>query len=84
MQVLTVAVSLAAYAGVMWFAHRTILGKHMRAVASNPFLAEITRLQPRSVYVYRHGDRLGGRVRCPACWCRSISDCNLIAASRRC
>jgi branched-chain amino acid transport system permease protein len=36
----------------MWFAHRTILGKQMRAVASNPFLAEITRLRPRNVHVY--------------------------------
>jgi branched-chain amino acid transport system permease protein len=50
-QVLTIAVSLAAYAGVMWFAHYTILGKRIRAVASNPFLAQITRLQPQSVYV---------------------------------
>jgi branched-chain amino acid transport system permease protein len=50
-QLLTIAVSLAAYAGVMWFAHRTILGKRIRAVASNPFLAQITRLQPQSAYV---------------------------------
>jgi branched-chain amino acid transport system permease protein len=50
-QLLTIAVSLAAYAGVMWFAHRTILGKRIRAVASNPFLAQITRLKPQSVYV---------------------------------
>src|SRR5271157_4724382 len=50
-QLLTIAVSLAAYAGVMWFAHYTILGKRIRAVASNPFLAQITRLQPQSVYV---------------------------------
>jgi branched-chain amino acid transport system permease protein len=51
-QLLTVVVSLAAYAGVMWFAHHTILGKRIRAVASNPFLAEITRLQPNAVYIY--------------------------------
>jgi branched-chain amino acid transport system permease protein len=51
-QLATVAVSLAAYAGTMWFAHRTILGKRIRAVASNPFLAEITRLRPNTVYVY--------------------------------
>lgn len=51
-QLLTVALSLLAYAGVMWFAHRTILGKQIRAVASNPFLAEITRLQPRRVHIY--------------------------------
>ena len=51
-QLLTIVVSLAAYAGTMWFAHRTMLGKRIRAVASNPFLAEITRLQPQTVYVY--------------------------------
>jgi branched-chain amino acid transport system permease protein len=51
-QLLTVVLSLAAYTGVMWFAHRTILGKQIRAVASNPFLAEITRLHPRRVHVY--------------------------------
>lgn len=51
-QVLTVLTSLAAYAGVMWFAHRTMLGKRIRAVASNPFLAEITRLRPRVAHVY--------------------------------
>ena len=51
-QVLIVAASVAAYAGLMWFAHHTILGKQMRAVASNPFLAEITRLRPRRVHVY--------------------------------
>ena len=43
-QLLTVVVSLGAYVGVMWFAHYTILGKRIRAVASNPFLAGITRL----------------------------------------
>ncbi len=51
-QLLTVAVSLAAYAGMMWFAHRTLLGKRIRAVASNPFLAEITRLEPRAAHLY--------------------------------
>jgi branched-chain amino acid transport system permease protein len=51
-QLLTIAVSLAAYAGTMWFAHHTILGKRIRAVASNPMLADITRLQPQSVYIY--------------------------------
>lgn len=50
-QLITVATGLAAYAGVMWFAHRTNLGRRMRAVASNPFLAEITRLGPREVHV---------------------------------
>ena len=83
-QVLTVVVSLAAYAGVMWFAHHTILGKRIRAVASNPFLAEITRLQPQS-RLYLSSWRSPRRsLRCPACWCRSISACNPMAASRRC
>jgi branched-chain amino acid transport system permease protein len=51
-QLLTIVVSLAAYVGTMLFAHRTILGKRIRAVASNPMLADITRLQPQSVYIY--------------------------------
>ena len=51
-QMLTIVVSLAAYAGAMLFAHRTILGKRIRAVASNPMLADITRLQPQTVYIY--------------------------------
>jgi branched-chain amino acid transport system permease protein len=51
-QLLTVLISLGAYAGVMWFSNGTILGKQIRAVASNPFLAEITRLQPRRVHIY--------------------------------
>jgi len=51
-QILTVSVSLLAYAGIMMFSHGTILGKQIRGVASNPFLAEITRLQPRRVHVY--------------------------------
>ena len=51
-QLLTIVVSLAAYSGTMWFAHHTILGKRIRAVASNPMLADITRLQPQSVYIY--------------------------------
>ncbi|HTW71435.1 MAG TPA: branched-chain amino acid ABC transporter permease [Acetobacteraceae bacterium] len=51
-QVLTVAVCVAAYAGVVWFAHFTTLGKRIRAVAANPFLARITRLEPNTVYIY--------------------------------
>jgi branched-chain amino acid transport system permease protein len=51
-QLLTVGLSVAAYAGVMWFSHRTTLGKRIRAVASNPFLAEITRLRPRITHIY--------------------------------
>jgi len=51
-QVLIVVASIVSYGGLMWFAHHTILGKQMRAVASNPFLAEITRLRPRRVHIY--------------------------------
>ncbi|WP_428538950.1 branched-chain amino acid ABC transporter permease [Rhodopila sp.] len=51
-QLLTVALSLVAYVGVMLFAHRSIQGKQIRAVASNPLLAEITRLRPHRVHVY--------------------------------
>ena len=51
-EILTVVLSLAAYAATIFFATKTNLGKRIRAVASNPFLAEITRLEPRSVYVY--------------------------------
>ncbi|MDE2515145.1 MAG: branched-chain amino acid ABC transporter permease [Rhodospirillales bacterium] len=51
-QFLTVIVCILAYIGMMLFAHRTLLGKRIRAVASNPFLAEITRLRPQAVYVY--------------------------------
>ncbi|HTW70928.1 MAG TPA: branched-chain amino acid ABC transporter permease [Acetobacteraceae bacterium] len=51
-QILTVATCVAAYAGVVWFAYFTTLGKRIRAVASNPFLARITRLQPNTVYIY--------------------------------
>jgi branched-chain amino acid transport system permease protein len=51
-EILTVVISLSAYAATIIFANHTNLGKRIRAVASNPFLAEITRLEPRSVYVY--------------------------------
>ncbi|MEJ0016311.1 MAG: branched-chain amino acid ABC transporter permease [Acetobacteraceae bacterium] len=50
-QLLTIATSLAALAVTLWFAHHTILGKRIRAVASNPMLADITRLRPQSVYI---------------------------------
>ena len=77
-QVLIVLASLAAYGGLMWFAHRTILGKQMRAVASNPFLAEITRLRPRRVHVYVMAIALPPSFACPEYCSRSIWVCNLI------
>jgi len=51
-QIVTLVVSLTAFVAVLLFARFTLLGKRIRAVASNPFLAEITRLEPRRVYVY--------------------------------
>ena len=51
-QIATLGISLAAFGAVLLFARMTLLGKRIRAVASNPFLAEITRLEPRRVYVY--------------------------------
>ena len=51
-QLATLGLDFAAFVGVLWFAHRTLLGKRIRAVAANPFLAEITRLEPRRVHVY--------------------------------
>jgi len=51
-QLITLGLSLLAFAAVMVFAHGTILGKRIRAVASNPFLAEITRIEPRQVHIY--------------------------------
>ena len=50
-QLLTVVMGFAAYGAVMFFAHGTMLGKRIRAVASNPLLADITRLQPKQAYV---------------------------------
>jgi branched-chain amino acid transport system permease protein len=50
-QLLTVLLGLATYAAVMVFAHATMLGKRIRAVASNPLLADITRLEPKKAYV---------------------------------
>jgi len=51
-QIATLGISLAAFVAVLLFARLTLLGKRIRAVASNPFLAEITRLEPRRVYIY--------------------------------
>ena len=50
-QLLAMFSGLAAYVVVLWFMHRTLLGGRIRAVASNPFLAEITRLRPQDAYV---------------------------------
>jgi branched-chain amino acid transport system permease protein len=49
-QVATVALSVALYAVTLLGTRHTPLGKRIRGVASNPFLAELTRLQPRRTY----------------------------------
>jgi branched-chain amino acid transport system permease protein len=43
--------SLAIFAGLLVWSRYTSLGKRTRAVAANEFLAEITRLEPRLVYI---------------------------------
>lgn len=50
-QVVTFVVCVAIFVGSVLFAKFTPLGKRIRAVASNPFLAEITRLRPQPTYV---------------------------------
>lgn len=50
-QVATVLACVLLYGGTVLITKRTVLGKRIRAVASNPFLAEITRLQPARTYV---------------------------------
>ena len=51
-QLALVAAGLASYLGLEAFSRYSQLGKRIRAVASNPQLAEISRLAPRTVYVY--------------------------------
>jgi branched-chain amino acid transport system permease protein len=51
-QILTVATSLIILLGLIAFSDYTALGRRIRAVASNPQLAEIVRLRPYDVFVY--------------------------------
>lgn len=50
-QVLTLAVGFATLALAIFVTKYTILGKRIRAVANNPFLAEITQLRPQRVHM---------------------------------
>jgi branched-chain amino acid transport system permease protein len=50
-QLLTVIVGVGVYLGLLGFVKRSPLGRRIRAVASNPFLGQITRLQPQRTYV---------------------------------
>ena len=50
-QLLTALVGVAVYLALLGFVKRTPLGRRIRAVSSNPFLGQITRLQPQRMYV---------------------------------
>ncbi|WP_158741921.1 branched-chain amino acid ABC transporter permease [Acidisphaera sp. L21] len=50
-QILLAVSSLVIFAGLLAWSRYTSLGKRTRAVAANEFLAEITRLEPRRVYI---------------------------------
>jgi branched-chain amino acid transport system permease protein len=50
-QIATALTSFVLFGATLWFSKRTTLGRRIRAVASNPFLAEITRLEPRRTHI---------------------------------
>jgi branched-chain amino acid transport system permease protein len=50
-QAVIVIVSVAVFAGLVYVSRCTLFGQRIRAVASNPFLAEITRLRPQTLFV---------------------------------
>jgi branched-chain amino acid transport system permease protein len=51
-QFLIVISSLVLFAAIIVFSRYSVLGKRIRAVASNPSLAEITHLHPKRVFIY--------------------------------
>jgi branched-chain amino acid transport system permease protein len=51
-QVMIACASIVIFGALVWMSRKTLYGRRIRAVASNPFLAEITRLQPRTVYLH--------------------------------
>lgn len=50
-QIAIVITSFVIFGGLMWFSSKTLLGQRIRAVASNPHLAQIARLKPNSVFL---------------------------------
>lgn len=50
-QILMALSGIVIFVGLIWFTRTTALGRRIRAVSSNPFLAEITRLRPARVSV---------------------------------
>jgi branched-chain amino acid transport system permease protein len=51
-QMAVTASGILIFVALVGFTRGTLLGKRIRAVESNPYLAEITRLKPHTVYVY--------------------------------
>jgi branched-chain amino acid transport system permease protein len=51
-QLVIVISSLVLFSGIILFSRYTALGKRVRAVASNPMLAQITHLEPQRVFIY--------------------------------
>ncbi|CAH1689680.1 Branched-chain amino acid transport system permease protein [Hyphomicrobiales bacterium] len=51
-QALIGVLSIAIFGALAMFSAKTALGKRIRAIASNPELAEITRLDPKRVFAY--------------------------------
>lgn len=49
-QLLTAFSGIAIFLAIYFFSNRTLLGKRIKAVAANRFLADITRLQPKKVH----------------------------------
>jgi branched-chain amino acid transport system permease protein len=50
-QAMIVVLSVIVFAALVWMSRYTLFGQRIRAVASNPFLAEITRLRPQTLFV---------------------------------
>jgi len=50
-QVMIACASIVVFGALVWMSRNTLYGRRIRAVASNPFLAEITRLRPKAIYL---------------------------------
>ncbi|HEY1723017.1 MAG TPA: branched-chain amino acid ABC transporter permease [Magnetospirillaceae bacterium] len=61
-QILSVVMGLGAYAFLRVLSQRTLLGRKIRAVASNPFLAEIAQVKPKLVYIWVYA--IGSMIVC--------------------
>jgi branched-chain amino acid transport system permease protein len=61
-QILSLVMGLGAYAFLTVLSQRTLLGRKIRAVASNPFLAEIAQVKPKRVYIWIYA--IGSMIVC--------------------